>query len=60
VAKAEDLAETREYVSGILEAAESPTGAPLPRALRRWEGTMSLEENLQFARGWVATHRPRK
>lgn len=60
VTDGENLQETREYVAGVLEAAEASTGAPLPRALRRWEGTMSLEENLQFARGWVAEHRPRK
>jgi len=60
VANAEGLQETREYVAGILEAAQASPNAPLPRSLRRWEGTMSLEENLQFARGWLAEHHSRK
>ena len=50
------IQETREYVSGILEAARASTGAPLPAAIRHWEGSVSLEDNLTFARGWVAAH----
>jgi cyclase len=51
------MAEVRGYVSGVLRAAESPSTAPLPNAIQRWEGSLSLEENLKFAREWVA--RPR-
>ncbi len=48
------LAEVRGYLAGVLRAAVGRRGAPLPAALRRWEGSVSLEENLRFARGWVA------
>ncbi|MGB7125014.1 MAG: MBL fold metallo-hydrolase [Thermoplasmata archaeon] len=49
------LEEIRGYLSGILEAATARVGAPLPVALRRWEGSLSFEENLRFARDWLAT-----
>ena len=52
----EGLRETRDYLSAILEAARKPRGASLPRALRRWEGSVTLEGNLAFARTWVQTH----
>ncbi len=52
----ERIQETRDYVSGVLEAARSPRGSPLPPSIRRWEGSVSLEYNLSFAREWVATH----
>jgi glyoxylase-like metal-dependent hydrolase (beta-lactamase superfamily II) len=47
--------ETRGYVSGVLEAASADEGAPLPRAIRKWEGSLSLEENVRFARSWLST-----
>ena len=56
VGKLEGVEETRGYVAGVLEAATASAQAPLPRAIRRWEGTISLEENLRFAREWVAAH----
>lgn len=56
VSKPERIQETRDYVSGVLDAARAPTGSPLPAPIRRWEGSVSLEENLAFARGWVAAH----
>jgi cyclase len=54
VMPAEALRETREYLAGILTAVESPPGTALPSALRRWEGSVSLEENLKFARSLAA------
>lgn len=48
------LQETREYVSGVMEAARNPKGTPLPAAIRKWEGSVSLESNLEFARSRVA------
>jgi glyoxylase-like metal-dependent hydrolase (beta-lactamase superfamily II) len=55
----EGIRETRDYLSGIMEAARSPPGSPLPRTLRRWDGSLSLTSNLTFAREWVAAHGPR-
>ncbi|MCI4350941.1 MAG: MBL fold metallo-hydrolase [Thermoplasmata archaeon] len=46
VSPAEALGETREYVEAILAAVERPGGSPLPAGLRRWEGSVTLEENL--------------
>ncbi len=48
------LGETRGYLKGVLRAAESREGASLPSAIERWEGSLSLEENLAFARRWLA------
>lgn len=56
----EGIQETRDYVSGILEAAEAAPGSPLPHALRRWEGSLNLEQNLTFARGLAGTATERK
>jgi len=50
---------TREYLSGVLAAAEAPAGSVLPGALRPWEGSLSLDENLAFARKWLAARRSR-
>jgi len=60
VTTAEGLAETRAYVAGVLEAAEAPRGASLPRALRRWDGALSLQENLAFVRRWLKARRSGK
>jgi glyoxylase-like metal-dependent hydrolase (beta-lactamase superfamily II) len=60
VTTTEGIEETRGYLSGVLEAARAPRGAPLPSTIRRWEGTLSLEWNLTFARGWVAEREGRK
>lgn len=46
--------EVRTYLTSILTAAESPPGASLPSSLRRWEGSVTFEENFKFVRGWVA------
>ncbi len=51
------IAETRDYLVGILAAAEAAPTAALPAALRRWEGSLSLEENLTFARQWLGSRR---
>ena len=59
VTTTDGIRETRAYLSGVLEAARASRGAPLPAALRRWEGSLSLESNLAFARGWVEAHRTR-
>ena len=59
VTTTEGMQETRDYLSGILDAARAPPGAPLPAAIRRWEGSLSLESNLAFARGWVKAHSAR-
>ncbi len=48
------FAEIRGYLEGVLRAAASPAGAPLPNSLTRWDGSLSLEENLAFARRWLA------
>lgn len=55
VTTAEGIRETRDYLSGILEAARSPPESSLPPALRRWDGSLSLTSNLTWAREWVAT-----
>lgn len=49
----EDLQETRDYLAGVLKAAEAPKSAPLPSAIRKWQGTLGLEWNLKFARDRV-------
>lgn len=59
VVSADGFEEIRGYLSGVLEAAESRPGATLPSSIRRWEGSVSLKENLKFARGWVGSHRNR-
>lgn len=59
VVTASGIQEIRDYLSGTLEAAEAGEGALLPAALRRWEGSLSLTENLKFVRGWVARQRER-
>jgi len=56
VTTVEGLRQTRDYLVGILDAARASGTAPLPRALRRWEGSVSLEENLTAARDWVESH----
>ena len=60
VVSAEGMLEIRGYLTGVLEAAATPSGARLPTALSRWEGSLSLKENLRFAREWIAAHRGRK
>ena len=60
VVAGDGLDEIRGYVSGVLRAAENPEGAALPATIRRWEGSVSLKENLKFARSWVASPRGRK
>lgn len=60
VVGAEGTHEIRGYVSGVLEAADAPIGATLPAAIRRWEGTLSLDENLTFARARVALGKSQK
>jgi cyclase len=52
----EAIAETRQYLASILDAAESPIST-LPSVLRRWEGSLSLRENLKFVREWLQVHR---
>jgi cyclase len=54
VAPGDATHDVRTYLTSILKAAESPQGASLPAPLRRWEGSVSFEENLKFVRGWVA------
>lgn len=49
--------ECRDYLSGVLAAAEGREQAPLPMSLRRWEGSVSLEGNLKFARQWLVDRR---
>ena len=50
VTNVEGIEETRAYVSGVIDAAEARPGETLPPAIRRWEGSMSLEENLKYVR----------
>ncbi len=51
------MQEIRDYVGGVLEAAGASRQATLPAALRRWESSLSLEENLKFTRGWIAARK---
>ena len=51
------MQEIRDYVGGVLEAAGASPQATLPAALRRWESSLSLEENLKFTRGWIAARK---
>jgi cyclase len=46
----DEIQATRDYVSGVLKAAEAPKSAPLPATIRKWDGTIGLGENLTFAR----------
>ena len=59
VTSREGLRETRDYLSGVLEAARASREAPLPRTLQRWEGSVTLDENLVAARAWVQAHATR-
>ena len=52
VTDAEGIRETRDYLAGILEAVRASPTVPLPRALRRWEGSVSLEGNLTSVKAW--------
>jgi cyclase len=52
----EAIDQTRQYLTAILDAAESPISA-LPSVLSRWEGSLSLRENLKFVREWLEVHR---
>lgn len=54
VLRADGFAEIRGYLEGVLRAADSPAGTPLPSSIARWDGSVSLEENLAFARRWLA------
>jgi len=49
----EGIRDTRDYLAGILEAVRASPTAPLPRAIRRWEGSVSLEGNLTSVKAWV-------
>jgi glyoxylase-like metal-dependent hydrolase (beta-lactamase superfamily II) len=60
VVAGDGMQEIRGYLSGVLEAAEGTAGAGLPSALRRWEGSLSLKENVRFSREWLASHRDRR
>ena len=44
----------------MLKAAAARKDAPLPGSIRRWEGTLSLKENLDFTRQWLADRHGRK
>ena len=46
----EEIQVTRDYVLGVLKAAEAPKSALLPASIRKWEGSLGLQENLSFAR----------
>jgi cyclase len=46
----EDMHETRDYLTGVLRAADAPKSATLPASIRKWEGSLGLDENLKFAR----------
>ncbi len=54
------IAEVRDYVGGVLKAAGARKDATLPASIRRWEGTLSLKENLDFTRQWLAARHGRK
>jgi len=58
VVSLEQLSEARGYLTGVLAAAEAREGEPLPASIRKWEGTLSLEGNLSFARRWIESHPP--
>lgn len=58
VLPADGIAEVRGYVSGVLKAAAARKGAVLPAAIRKWEGSLSLRENLNFTRKWLADRAP--
>jgi cyclase len=50
VVTVDGIGETRAYLEGVLEAAARPAGAPLLPGVRRWEGSLSLEENVRAVR----------
>ncbi|HTW77114.1 MAG TPA: MBL fold metallo-hydrolase [Thermoplasmata archaeon] len=50
VSPVEAIDETRSYLTGVLAAARSPRGAPVPAAVRRWEGSFSFRENVRATR----------
>ncbi|HYA69958.1 MAG TPA: MBL fold metallo-hydrolase [Thermoplasmata archaeon] len=53
VTATEGIEETRGYLSGVLAAARARKGTKLPAAIGKWEGSLSLDWNLKFAREWV-------
>jgi len=59
VTNVEGVRETRDYLAGLLDAAQSPEAALLPRTLRRWEGSVSLEGNLASVKAWVGARSSR-
>jgi len=52
----EGIRYTREYLAAVLDVARTPPGTRLPAALRRWEGSVSLEWNIATTRDWVSHH----
>jgi cyclase len=46
----DEIQVTRDYLTGVLKAAEAPKSATLPATIRKWDGTIGLDENLTFAR----------
>ncbi len=53
----EDLQATRDYLTGILRAAEAPKSATLPATIRKWGGSLGFEENLKFVRARAKARR---
>jgi len=51
---------TRSYISAVLEAAHSsPRKKLLPAAVRRFEGSVTLDGNLRATREWLAARKSR-
>jgi cyclase len=57
VSPVDAIEDARAYLAAVLKAASARKGASLPAAIRKWEGSLGLEENLRFAREWVKKRR---
>jgi cyclase len=60
VISAEEIQATRDYLTGVLKAADASKSATLPASIRKWGGSLGLEENLRFARARATARKAKK
>jgi cyclase len=51
------IGETREYLAAVIATARNAPGSAVPAEARRWEGSMSFEENVAHTRTTIAATR---
>ncbi len=54
VANSDAIVTTRDYLAAVLYAAGEPRVRTVPEPLRRWEGSVTLEENLAATRRFLS------